>query len=186
MRFTIICAAVLTLSGMAGHAAAADDAYVTVEGAKQGVLKGQGGDGKFKDKNAAVSITWGVSQQTQAAPTLPAGITRAAVTGRIAAEPLVLTFHLSPFVPQLIQAATTNETIKSVLYEVHRPSPEGDDEITDTIRLTGARIVSVRLIDANGNAQGIDHLVEVAFAYQKLEIENKPGKVMAAFDNSQP
>lgn len=181
MRFGMVFAAVLALSGLAGQVQA-DDVYITVEGAKQGKFKGSG-EGLHGDKNSVVKMEWGMSSALPA--TAKVGTPILAIARR-SHQPLTLTLRLSPFTPQLFQAAATNENLKSVLYEVYQTTPEGDKEVTNTIRLSNARVSSIRFVDKNGLDDGVNHLVEVSLVYQKIEIENKPGKVMASDDATMP
>ncbi len=177
MRWQIVCVAMLAGVSWTSRAAA-DDGYVTIEGTKQGKLKGEGLVPKYADKTQVLSAELGFSQSVTP-PVARAGLPTVAAPSRIH-EPLTMTFRIAPNTPQLFQAAVTNETLKSVLYEIIGKTVEGEQEVTNTIRLTNARIASIRLFDRNGPEVGLEHLVTVAFAYQKIEIENKQAKVMAA------
>lgn len=57
------------------------------------------------------------------------------------------------------------------------PSADGPDIVYHTIKLSNARITGVR--QYTGGAEDPRLLEDIAFTFQKIEIENKAGKTMA-------
>ncbi len=173
MRIGMMCG--LVLAGLClTTQAMAKDSYASFFGTKQGQFKGDVTDPHYPNQSEVVAIDWGLSQP--AAPAVsPTGL---AVAVRRTHDPLTLTLRMGPATPQLIQAATTNETLKQVMILVFGKTPDGLNELRDTLNLSNARITSIRIVDRNGTDNGVDPLVVVAFAYQTLEIEDKASKLM--------
>lgn len=89
--------------------------------------------------------------------------------------------------PQLFQALTTNEVLKTVLFEFVATNSNGEEEVVDTIKLTNATVSRMRRhLDADPEQPSAVHdrhaLDEVSLTYTKIELENLPGKTMAVDD----
>lgn len=91
--------------------------------------------------------------------------------GKRVHQPVRITKEWSPSTPQLFQALTTNELLKSVRLEFIR---ELDDTIHQTIELTNARIISARWYVAEGL-----ELEDVSFVFEKIAVKNLPGATSA-------
>ncbi len=100
-------------------------------------------------------------------------------------NPVVVTVEWGPATPQIFQAVATNEVLKSVVIEFIRTGATGVQEVYQTIRLTNATVSSVRMHvnePQPGGPADNRALADVAFAFQRIEIENRPGKTMAVDD----
>ncbi len=79
--------------------------------------------------------------------------------------------------PQLMQAASTNEVLTSVVIEFVHAGASGSEEVYKTLTLTDALISSYRKLPG-----GTKPTEEISFVFQKIEMTDKVGKTMAADD----
>lgn len=144
--------------------------YLTVEGTKQGKFKGESLRNAHKAKLPAWNLLHTITSPRDAAT--------GQASGKRQHGPLTITKEWGAATPQIFQALVTNEVLKSVLIEHYYTTPEGVEELRGTIKLTNATISNVaRSTDASG------HLIEaVSFTYQRIELEDKPGKTAAMDD----
>ena len=172
MRIQIAGVALLAVLGMAGQAHA-DNGYLKIVGAKQGELKGSVTAPKtWAGQSEVVAIDWGVSQP----------VSTGVAIARRQHDPLTLTLRWTKTTPQLLQAATTNETLTSVVYSDVVPGSDGVDQLRHTIQLTNARVTAIKVIDKNGNDYGVEPLVVVSFAYQKMTMTEVDGGISGEDD----
>lgn len=144
--------------------------YVTIEGTKQGRFKGESVREAHKNKLEAWNLGHAISSPRDAAT--------GQASGRRQHGPLTITKAWGAATPQIFQALVTNEVLKSVLIEHLQTTPEGMEEVRGTIKLTNATVSNVvRSTDADGRI-----IEAVSFTYQRIELEDKPGKT-AAFDD---
>jgi type VI secretion system Hcp family effector len=74
----------------------------------------------------------------------------------------------------------TGEVLKSVLFEFVRTNAEGAEEVFHTIRLTNASVSEIaQHIAFEPTGADVPELEDVSLTFQKIEVENKPGKTMA-------
>ncbi len=166
---------ILAALGLASQAHA-DNGYVKITGAKQGEIKsGLIAPKLWANQSEVVALEWGVSQPATAAVAI----------GRRTHEPLTLTLRWTKAAPQLLQAAQTNEVLSTVVYSDAVPSPEGVEQVRHTLTLSNARILSIKIIDRNGTDYGVEPLVVVSLAYQKLVMTEVDGGVTAEDDWTQ-
>lgn len=144
--------------------------YVTIEGTKQGKLKGDSKKKAHKDAIVGLAFEYAV--------TSPRDAGSGQATGKRQHSPIVITKRWGAATPQLYQALITNEVLKSVLIEFVKVNSAGKEYVYHTIKLTNAAVVS---IEQYANPE--DHeLEDVSFVCQKIEIENKDGKTMVIDD----
>ena len=147
--------------------------YVTVDGAKQGKFKGEGLEGA-KGRIPGVALEYEAN-----APRDPFS---GQASGKRQHKPVVFTKEWGTSSPQFYAALFTNEVLKSVLFEFVSMTSRGN-EVDHTIKLTNAAISGVRQHVHDGTAGGppVDsrELQEVAFTFQKIEIESQAGKTTA-------
>ncbi len=170
-------AAMLLASGLASHAQTGGTFCVTIEGIKQGKFKGEMARAICGDRIPGVRFSYQVSS--------PHDMATGQASGKRQHNPVVVTVEWGPATPQIFQAVATNEVLKSVVIEFIRTGATGVQEVYQTIRLTNATVSSVRMHvnepQPGGPAEN-RALADVAFAFQRIEIENRPGKTMAADD----
>ena len=174
MRRFVMCMAMTAALGLTSQAHA-DTGYVRIVGAKQGEIKGGMTPKAWANQNEVIDIAWGLS--------VPASSTGMA-TGRRQHDPLVLTLKWTRATPLLLQAATSNETLTSVVYSDVAPDANGDgsEQLRHTLSLTNARIVGLRIVDHNGADRGLEPLVVVTLSYQKLTLTDADGGISADDD----
>jgi type VI secretion system secreted protein Hcp len=153
--------------------------FVTIEGTKQGVFKGESQGERSKDKISGYAFSYEV--------TSPRDVATGQASGKRQYSPVTFVKEWGAASPQLFQAAVTNEVLKSVLFEFVRTNPDGEEEIFETVKLSNATVSHIK-DSFDGRNGGGDHgpsgptMEEVALTFQKIEIENKPGKTMAVDD----
>lgn len=146
-------------------------ALATVEGVKQGKFKGTAlttfGAGKIP------VIRFGYSLVS------PRDVATGQASGKRQHKPVIITKSIDAATPQFFQAAATNEVLKSVLLEFVLTNSMGQQEIFYTITLTNATVAEVAQRSEDSRL-----LEDIAFTFQKIDIESKAGKTMAV-DNWQ-
>ena len=152
--------------------------YVSIEGTKQGKFKGESPREVHRDKIAGLGFSHEITSPRDAAT--------GQASGKRQHSPVTFAKEWGPASPQLFQALTTNEVLKSVLFEFVGTNQNGEEEVVDTIKLTNATVSRMRRhldVDAAGGAAHDRHaLDEVSLNYTRIELENKLGKTMAVDD----
>jgi type VI secretion system secreted protein Hcp len=164
-------------SGVQAPSRSSARVYVIAEGTKQGKFKGQSTGAKWQNAVPAVAYTYQVSAPTDAATGLP--------TGKRAHGPVVITMPAGAASPQFFTAVTENEVLKSVTLQFVRAEANGTEEVFYTVKLTNATASRFRQYTAapdpaNPAAAGL--LIEVSFAFQKIEMTSADGGTMAIDD----
>lgn len=148
--------------------------YVTIEGTKQGKFKGGGRGSKI----VGLEFSYEVTSPRDAASGQP--------SGKRQHHPVVITKEWDASTPQIFQALVTNEVLKSVVLEFIRTAPQGKEEVFYTVTLTNGAVADVRQFFQGeappGQPAGPRDLEDVSFTFQKIELENVPGKTVAVDD----
>ena len=150
--------------------------YVLIEGTKQGKFKGESTrDGKG-DRIPAIGFSYEVIS--------PRDVATGLVSGKRQHGPVTFVKEWGAASPQLFQALTTNEVLKSVLFEFVGTNANGEEEIEDTIKLTNATVSRLRRhVDVQPTGGGEERaLDEVALVFSKIELTNMTGKTTAMDD----
>ncbi len=158
----------------------AHEFYVTVEGTKQGKFKGESQRNVHKDKFAGLSFEYEVQSPRDAAT--------GQASGKRQHSPIRITKEWGASSPQLFQACTSNEVLKSVLFEFVKTDPAGKETIYYTIKLDNATISVYK--PYTGQEEGAKHtealdtfeLEEIAFTFQKIELTHKLANTTAMDD----
>jgi type VI secretion system secreted protein Hcp len=152
--------------------------FATVTGAKQGAFKGETTQKGFENKIPCVGFDYGV--------TVPHDQATGQASGKRQHKPVTITKEWGASSPQFFEAASTNETLKTVLIEVFKPSVSGVQQLDHTVLLTNASISSVEdslfLGQAGGPAVDSRELTVVSFTFQKIEITSVTGGTSATDD----
>ena len=150
-------------------------AYVTIQGMKQGQFKG-GAMGAKQGTIECVGFSYSVQSPVDLASGMP--------TGKRQHSPVVIVKHLDGATPQLLQAAYSNEALKSVTIEFTKRGPDGRAMIYQTIQLSNA---SISRVSQYGGTASPDKLIpnngileEISISFQKIEITNNDAKTTAA------
>jgi type VI secretion system secreted protein Hcp len=93
------------------------EAYLTIEGQKQGAFKGESRREKHKDKLDVLRFELGVNT--------PKDVKTGHSAGRRSWSPLVITKELGVSSPLIAQACATNERMKKVMLEFTRTNISG-------------------------------------------------------------
>ena len=176
----VLAGAVLAASAPKAHAAY--EFYVSIKGDKQGQFKGEGSRAKGQQGwIPAIGFSFEVRSPRDAAT--------GQASGKRTYLPITITKEWGAASPQVFQALVTNEVLPSVVLEFMRTNPNGEEEVYHRIRLTGAVISSIKQY-AGSQVSGADaakhsaatdthELEDVSFTFQRIEIENVPGKTTA-------
>ncbi len=157
--------------------------YVTIEGTKQGKFKGESIRDKHKDKLAGIAYRHEIKS--------PRDVATGQASGKRQHGPISFTKEWGASTPQIFQALVTNEVLKSVLFEFVHTTPEGDEEVYHTIRLSSATVSNVKYSTGAAESAGTakttvtydtHELEDVSFTYQRIEVESKTGKTTAVDD----
>lgn len=154
--------------------------YVTIEGTKQGALKGESIREAHKDKIAGLAFYYELQSPRDAATGL--------ASGKRQHRPITFTKEWGAASPQIFQALATNEVLKSVLFEFIRTTPEGVEEIHYTIKLTDATVSNLKQyvsMTHHAEATDIHELEDVSLTFKKIELDNKLASTAASDDWTQ-
>lgn len=151
--------------------------FVTIDGTKQGRFKAEGGP-QFGDRIPILRFSYEVDS--------PRDVATGQASGKRQHKPVSITKDWSAASPQMYQAVTTNELLKSVLIEFFRTNQTtGQEEIAATIRLTNATISKYRsaVTDSTSGDGPAGRLVDqIDLTFQKIEIANPAAKTGAGDD----
>ena len=158
--------------------------YVTIQGAKQGQFKGNGGGVRKAREGAKGGKIAGVRFLLEA--TSPRDLATGHASGKRQYKPIQITKEWDASSPQLFQALIQNEVLKTVLFEFVKTNEQGNEFVYHTVKLTNATVSELRsyldLTDTTGDSFDAHELEDVSFTFQKIEIENKEAKTAAADD----
>lgn len=108
--------------------------YVTIEGSKQGKLKGESLAKSHKDKLEGYLFWYEV--------TSPRDTGTGQSSGRRQHKPVTFLKKWGAATPQIFQALFTNEQLTSVIFEFVQKSPS--NEVYQTVKLTDAFVAGVK------------------------------------------
>ena len=158
----------------------ANEFYVTIEGIKTGLFHGESSRDAHGNRIACLEFFYEVISPRDPATGIP--------TGKRQHKPITITKEWGAASPQIFHALTTNEALKSVLFEFMQTTPTGTEEVFQTIRLTGAAISAFR--QSIGNVEDFAYdatrdsrkLESVTFNFRTIEIKNIAAKTSASDD----
>jgi type VI secretion system secreted protein Hcp len=154
-------------AGLAAPARAVE-IFIAVEGTKQGKFKGDSPVIPFKDQSRVLKFSYGVVS--------PRDVSTGQARGKRQHKPIVITREPGAASPQFFTALVTNEVLKPVVIQFLRGNVNtGINEVQQIITLTNPSISDFRQYVGDDGRW----LEDVAFAFQQIQIENKPGKTMA-------
>jgi type VI secretion system Hcp family effector len=137
--------------------------FVSGKGKELGALKGESPRYDKRDRFEALRLDHDVS------------LTAA---GKRQHHPLELTKQWGAASPQLFSALVTSEVLETVLIECYGDSPNGEEAIAHTIKLTNAQVVGIRQFTAKLRSASVD-METVGFAFEKIEYSSAKGKTLA-------
>ena len=121
----------------------------------------------FKDQSRVLKFSYGVVS--------PRDVSTGQPSGKRQHKPIVITREPGAASPQFFTALLTNEVLKPVVIKFLRANVTGVSEVQQVITLTTPTISDFRQYVGDDGRW----LEDVAFAFQQIQIENKPGKTMA-------
>jgi type VI secretion system secreted protein Hcp len=165
--------ALFCVSAMTARAQGVTRFYVTIDGVKQGRFKGETRDNRILGVGFAYQVT------------SPRDMATGQASGKRQHSPIVITKEWGATSPQLFEAATRNEVLRTVLIEFVETSRTGAEEVYQTIKLTNATVSGIRMhLNEPRPGEPPDNraLEDVSFTFQRIEFENKPAKTAAMDD----
>jgi type VI secretion system secreted protein Hcp len=153
---------------------------VSVKGAKQGQFKAETTREKAADRIEVTGFAYEVTSPRDAAS--------GQASGKRQHKPLQITKAIGASSPQFFQALTTNEPLQSVVLEFTKTDKNGEEYVFFTIKLVNATVNSIRQHTPENASGGKDAagaavpVEEISFTFQRIEMESKDGKTMAADD----
>lgn len=151
--------------------------YVTIEGTKQGKFKGESQSAAHKDAIIGLRFSYDVKSARDVAT--------GQASGKRQHSPVTITKEWGAATPQIYQALITNEVLKTVLLEFVQTNPDGVEEVYFTITLNNATVSEIRQYtgeETTGANRDAQELEEVSFTFQKITLEDKPGKTSVVDD----
>lgn len=157
--------------------------YVTIEGTRQGAFKGESVREAHSSKIAGLSYRHEI--------TSPRDVATGQASGKRQHGPITITKEWGASSPQIFQALVTNEVLKSVLFEFFHTTPDGLEEVYQTVKIVDATVSKLSQMTGTGESAGSSkttatydthELEEVSFTYRRIEVENLPGQTSAEDD----
>lgn len=158
----------------------ANEFYVTIDGIRTGRFHGESTNEAAKGKITGLEFFYEVIS--------PRDVASGQATGKRQHLPIRMVKEWGAASPQLFQALVNNETLTSVLFEFVQTAPDGKQQISDTIKLTGATVSAYRRYIGNVENFAYDsgpdsrRLETVSFSFRTIEITNVAGKTSAVDD----
>jgi type VI secretion system secreted protein Hcp len=150
--------------------------YVSIEGTKQGKFKGESARKEHKDKLVGIRFNYQIKSPRDAAS--------GQATGKRQHHPVTITKEWGAATPQLFQALVTNEVLKTVQLEFVQPTATGKNQVYHTIKLINAVVSDIKQYsgEATDPSADIRELEDISFTFERIELENIPGKAIATDD----
>jgi type VI secretion system secreted protein Hcp len=143
--------------------------FVTITGERQGQFKGELSEASHTAEIGGLRLSMELD--------VPLDIATGHTSGKRQYQPITITKQWGAASPQILRAAATGETLKTVSIRFVQTKSTGVEEISQTIILTNATISQVRrFVDftpATSNPAG-QELEEVALTFQRIEIADVP------------
>jgi type VI secretion system secreted protein Hcp len=172
IAFALFAAALVSgaspAAAQGGKSPAGTRIFLTIEGTKQGKIKGEPGLG---DRIPALRVSYEV--------TAPRDIATGQASGKRQHGAVMVVKDWGAASPQLLQALAQNEILKSVLIEFFRTGAGGQEEATEILRLSDATISKMKMTvsDASSGDGPAGRLIdEVSFTFRKIEITHPAAK----------
>ncbi len=169
----IALAALFGVSAITARAQGPVKFYITIDGMKQGRFKGELRDNRI--------VGYGFAYQVVS----PRDVATGQASGKRQHSAIVITKEWSAASPQLFEALTTNEVLRTVLIEFVQTSRMGVEEVYQSIKLANAAVSAIRMHlnePRPGETPDNRPLEDVSFTFQRIEMENKVGKTTAMDD----
>lgn len=152
-------------------------AYMTVKGQKQGQFHSETAQKGLKDSIPILAFQMGL--------VAPRDATSGMASGRRQYKPVVITKEWGAASPQGLTACATNEDLADVTITFTKTNPMGQQQASQTVRLTDANIVEVErftrsqdgtLLLAANNLDTLE-LETWSFTFRKIEVDDNPSNL---------
>jgi type VI secretion system secreted protein Hcp len=148
--------------------ASAVEIFIAVEGTKQGKFKGESTVKQFTGQSRVLKFSYSVVS--------PRDVSSGQASGKRQHKAVVITREPGAASPQFFTALVTNEVLKSVVIQFRSGNATtGINQLQQIMTLTNANISDFRQYVGDDGRW----LEDVAFTFQQIKIENKPGATSA-------
>ena len=105
-------------------------------------------------------------------------------TGKRRHDPVILRKKVGAATPLFSKALTTNEVLKSVVFEFVRTDEKGTELVFFLVTLKGATVSTQKLYlpEVSGDNHHLELSEEIAFTFQSIEWNHKEAKTMHTDD----
>jgi type VI secretion system secreted protein Hcp len=179
-RKSITFFVIIGFSFITTNAHAALNAYMYMIGEKHGQVKGSITQKGREDSIMIIAFEQTTKMEMGAA---------AMATGRRSVGPIIITKEKDRSSPILREMLNTNENIKEVSIRFWSPSASGKEIQDYTVKLTKARIVSMKTVMLNNKIPSnmqLREYEEIAIVYGRAEWTWMDGGILAVEDASSP
>ncbi len=153
------------------------EAYMVIEGKKQGKIKGSVYREEHKDKIGVIAIDHDI--------TSPRDVHTGQASGKRTHGSFKITKEVDAATPLLYQALCTNEVMKSIEIRWYRTTEQGEEENYFTTSLTDATISNMKeimVLTKDKTKMDLPFMEEVAFTYKKIVWRHETAKTEAQDD----
>lgn len=179
MHFTgrlcgVALGAALWLAVASLPASAAVNAYMKIDGAKQGEFKGESKRQGSSQWIPVIAVSHPVESPRDAASGQASGKRQ---------HPFIkITKEWDAASPQFQRALTGNEALRQVVIEFVRTGPQGKEQVYQTVTLTNALVTHIQKVGAShaGRSNNTEQ-EEIELTFQKIEV-NSNGKTSVKDD----
>ncbi len=152
---------------------------MSVDATKQGKFKGESIRNNSKEKSEIIGYLYEI--------TSPRDVATGQASGKRAHQPVLILKPFGASSPQFFQALTTNEVLKTVVFDFYKTNENGEEINYYTVTLTNAIVSSYKqfigpLDNEKFNPANTGLYDEIKFTFQKITVEDKVGKTMSTDD----
>jgi type VI secretion system secreted protein Hcp len=139
------------------------DIFLSVKGARSGVIKGESQDSAHTNEIEVLSWTWGM----QARPSLGGGV----ATGKAIVQDLKIIKRVDSASTPLMSALRSNEMISKAVLTQRKAGKAQLEFLKVTIEEGRVTSLTIEAGDKDGNAELFEHL---SFSFNKITVEYVP------------
>jgi type VI secretion system secreted protein Hcp len=139
------------------------EAYMVVDGKKQGVIKGSVEREEHKDKIGVIAVDHDIES--------PRDVHTGQASGKRVHGSFRITKEVDKATPLLYQALCSNEQLKKVEIKFYRTSPDGTEENLFTTTLENAtmnHIKDIMHLTKDKTKMDLPWMEEISFTYEKI------------------
>ena len=145
---------------------------VSARGQMQGVLKGESKRERHEHQFAALTLDYELRT--------PRDASTGHASGKHQHSPVTIVKPWGAASPQLFSALVKNEALQTVEIDCYGLSDEGKEGLVHKVKLTNARVASIKQVAGRSGHPDLPELETVAFTFQKIEHMTPDDAVLAS------